>query len=55
VTGREIVGDVIGLAGVGLVLAGVWQVWPPAALIVAGLLALLISWQMTGRPAVPKG
>lgn len=28
------------LAAVGLVLTGVWWVWPPAALIVAGLVLL---------------
>jgi hypothetical protein len=49
-TGRENAGDVIGLAEFGLVLAGVGQVWPPVALIVAGVLALLIGWQMTGGP-----
>jgi hypothetical protein len=52
---REILGDVVGLIGAGLILAGLWTVWQPLALVAAGAVLMRLSWIMSGGPLVPKG
>jgi hypothetical protein len=45
--------DVFGVAGAGLVTAGLWEIYPPAALIVLGVLLLALAVagaKNAGRP-----
>lgn len=37
--------DLLDLAGIACLAVFAWFVWPPAALLVVGLAALLISWR----------
>lgn len=41
---RDLVTTAAELAGLGLIVAGVWLMFMPAALIVAGVGALALSW-----------
>jgi len=43
--------DVAGVAGVGLIIAGVWRIYPPAGLIVAGVFLVAASWLIARRNA----
>jgi hypothetical protein len=52
---REILGDVVGLVGAGLILLALWDVWQPLALVSAGAVLLRLSWVMSGGPLVPRG
>lgn len=47
---REAVTTVLDILGVLLILAGVAAIFWPAALILAGLAALVVSWIAEGRP-----
>lgn len=40
--------DIIGLAGAGAVVEGVREIYPPAALILVGVLAVAFAWLMAG-------
>ena len=42
--------DTAQVIGLGAVVAGVWEIHPPAALILGGLLALLWGEGRRGRP-----
>jgi hypothetical protein len=43
--------DILTLAGAALLCAGVWSIYPPAALILAG--AALAAVGVVGRPGAP--
>lgn len=45
--------DVLGLAGLLLVAAGLWRVWEPAALVVCGAILLYVA--LRRPPPVPEG
>ena len=44
---REVVTTALDVVAAGLIIAGVYLVFPPLALIVAGLLLGLISWRQS--------
>lgn len=46
---RDLVTSVLELIGLALIVAGVWQIYPPAAWIVAGVGLALVGWA-AGRP-----
>lgn len=39
---------VLDLAGVALLAAFSWFIWPPAPLLVVGVALLLVSWRLAG-------
>lgn len=47
---RDVVRDVTGLAGAGLVSYGAWMIYPPAGYIVAGILCMVIALLSGTRP-----
>lgn len=53
---RDVIFDLMALAGVTLVGVGLWKVYPPASLIVVGGLLLAASWSASRvRSARGKG
>lgn len=41
--------DVVGLGGAGALVYGIWQIYQPAAFIVAGVLAIAVSFMLARR------
>lgn len=39
----ELVADIVGLLGMALLFAGLWWIYPPASLIVCGLILLVLA------------
>lgn len=46
----EIATSLFELAGLALLVAFAYTVWAPAALAVAGVVLLLLSWRLSGAP-----
>jgi hypothetical protein len=45
---REIAADLIGFAGIALILSGAWAIWPPLALLLAGAAAVRFGLVLSG-------
>ena len=41
--------DAIGLAGCGLIVIGIWQIYAPASFVIAGLMLLAGAWLIARR------
>ena len=41
--------DLLGIAGVGILVLGLWRIWPPLALVSSGL-GLVLVWVWREKP-----